>query len=166
MIIKNIIRFILLIGVQVIILNKVNFSGYIDPYLYVLFVLLLPFATRKSVLLLLAFLTGAAVDVFSHTHGVHTASTVFLAFLRPGIIRLLSPKQEYENAKQPSIREMGVQWFYFYALLLIVAHHSLLFILESFRFNDLMTLAYRILFSSLVTLVLVLIIQYLFSAKK
>lgn len=166
MIAKNIIRFVLLTIIQVLILNKINFSGYIDPYLYVLFILLLPFSIRKGALLFLAFISGAAVDIFSHTHGVHAAASVLMAFLRPGIIRLLSPKQEYENAKEPSVRDMGLQWFYLYALLLIVAHHGMLFVLEAFRFNDPVTLLYRILFSSLVTLVMVIITQYLFNKKK
>ncbi|MGM0566184.1 MAG: rod shape-determining protein MreD [Bacteroidota bacterium] len=165
MILKNIIRFILLAGIQVLLLNRINFSGFIDPYLYVLFILLLPFSTPRGVLLLIAFATGAVIDMFSHTYGVHTAATVFLAFLRPGVIRLVSPRQEYENATAPSVAEMGLRWSYTYAALLILAHNTVLFTLEAFRFNDVIALAYRILLSSLVTLVLVLIVQYVFKGK-
>ncbi len=165
MILKNIIRFILLAGVQVLLLNRINFSGYIDPYLYVLFILLLPFSTPRGVLLIIAFATGAVIDMFSHTYGVHTAATVFMTFLRPGVIRMVSPRQEYENATEPKVSEMGLKWSYTYAAILIVAHNSALFALEAFRFNDILSLAYRILFSSLVTLVLALIVQYVFKGK-
>lgn len=165
MILKNIIRFIALTGIQVLLLNRINFSGYVDPYLYVMFILLLPFSTPRGVLLLLAFASGAVIDIFSHTYGVHTAATVFLAFLRPGVIRLVSPKQEYESAVAPGIAEMGLRWSYIYAAILILAHNSLLFTLEAFRFSDIIALVYRILLSSLVTLVLVLVIQYVFKGK-
>lgn len=166
MAVKNIIRFLLLVAVQVIILNKINFTGYVDPYLYVFFILALPFNTPKGSLLLIGFFTGAVIDVFSHTYGVHAAATTLMAFARPGIIRMVSKKQEYETAHEPGISEMGLRWFYFYSSALIILHHGMLFTLEAFSFNHLVLLAYRIILNSVITLVLVFIVQYLFPKRK
>ena len=165
MILKNIIRFIALTGIQVLLLNRIDFSGYIDPYLYVMFILLLPFSTPRGVLLLLAFAAGAVIDVFSHTYGVHAAATTLMAFLRPGVIRLVSKKQEYEIAKEPSVAEMGMRWFYLYSILLVLPHHTLLFFLETFGFEDMITLAYRIMLNTIITLLIIFIMQFLFPSK-
>lgn len=166
MTINNIIRFIILVAVQVIILNKINFSGYVDPYLYVFFILVLPFSIPRGALLLLGFFTGAVIDVFSHTYGVHAAATTFMAFARPGVIRMVSKKQEYETASAPGISEMGLRWFYFYSLVLILLHHTVLFVLEAFSLDHLILLAYRIVLNAVVTLALVFIVHYLFPSRK
>lgn len=166
MYLKHIIRFILLLLIQVIILNKVNLHGYIDPYLYVLFILLLPFETPRWLLLILAFFTGGGIDIFSNTGGIHAAATTLMAFARPGVIRLVSKKAEFESNSEPCIADMGNKWFYLYSLHLILLHHAALFLLEVFKLNDLIALLYRIALSSLVTLALVLITQYLFPKRK
>ncbi|MCU0363051.1 MAG: rod shape-determining protein MreD, partial [Bacteroidales bacterium] len=50
--------FLLLILAQVLVFNNIQFSGFINPYVYVLFILLLPLAVPGWLLLLLAFITG------------------------------------------------------------------------------------------------------------
>ena len=166
MYLKHIIRFILLLLIQIIILNKVNLHGYIDPYLYVLFILLLPFETPRWLLLIMAFFTGGVMDIFSNTGGIHAAATTLMAFARPGVIKLVSKKAEFEPNSEPCIVDMGNKWFYLYSLNLILLHHAALFLLEVFKLNHPIALLYRIALSTLVTLVLVLITQYLFPKRK
>ncbi len=165
MYLKHIIRFVLLILIQIIILNNVNLHGYIDPYLYVLFILLLPFETPRWLLLVLAFFTGGVMDIFSNTGGIHAAATTLMAFARPGIIKLVSKKSEFEHGSEPCITDMGNKWFYLYALYLVFLHHAALFILEVFKLNEPISLLYRIALSTLVTLIIILITQYLFPKR-
>lgn len=88
-IIKIIFRFILLVLVQVLLFNKIRFAGFINPFVYPLFILLLPVRIPKTLLLLLSFITGLTIDIFSDTMGMHAAATVFLGYLRPAILKLL-----------------------------------------------------------------------------
>ena len=90
-ILQNLFRFIFLILVQVWVLNHVQWNGYINPYIYVLFVLLLPLETPSWLVMVLAFVSGATMDMFSNTGGIHAAASVFTAFARPGESVLLSP---------------------------------------------------------------------------
>ncbi len=163
---RNIIRFIVLVLIQVIILNNINFRGYLDPYLYVLFILLLPFNTPNWLLLVSSFLIGFFVDLFSQSLGMNTAASVFMAFLRPGVLRLLSPGREYEAGVNPGISDLGFRWFLSYALILIFLHHLLLFILEAFGFADFFSTIYRVVINTLFTTMLVLLSQFLFYRKK
>lgn len=159
---KNILRFFILILLQVLILNKINLDGYINPYLYVYFILLLPFETPGWLLLISSFLLGMGVDMFSGTPGMHAASSVLMAFFRPMIIRSIASKKEYEAGMQPSIRDLGFRWFFTYALILIFIHNFAFFYIEVFRFSDFFGTLQRVIYSTIFTLLLVLLTQYLF----
>ncbi|MDD3744123.1 MAG: rod shape-determining protein MreD, partial [Lentimicrobiaceae bacterium] len=74
--VKDILRFIVLVAVQVLILNQIDFGGYIDPALYLLFILLLPFEVPGWLLLIASFSLGFCIDIFSHSIGLHAAASV------------------------------------------------------------------------------------------
>ncbi len=159
---RYIISFILLLTLQILVLNNIQLSGFINPYLYVLFILILPFETPKWMLLLLAFILGMVVDLFSHTPGMHTSATVFMAFLRPYVLEFFSPRDGYETETYPILRYYGLNWFLKYITILVLAHHLFLFYVEVFRFSDFFLTLGRALASSVFTIILVLISQYFY----
>lgn len=163
---KNIIRFVVLILVQVFILNNVQLGGYINPYLYVMFILLLPFETPGWLLLGLAFLLGFTVDVFSTTMGMHTAACVFMAYFRPLVLRSVASRQDYEPGIEPGIKDLGFQWFFSYSLFLVFIHHLIFFFLESFRFSEFFPTLLRVLLSVAFSMLLIIVTEYLFKKKK
>ncbi len=158
---RNIFRFVLLVLVQVFIFNNIQFSGYINPYVYVLFILLLPFETPGWLLLTLAFLLGFSIDILSGTLGMHTAATVFMAFLRPFVLQVFSPRDGYETGTYPRVHYYGFNWFLKYAAILILAHHLVLFYLEIFRFSDFFSTLLRVLLSTVLSLTLIMLSQYI-----
>jgi len=163
---KNIVRFLILVLIQVFVLNNIRINGYINPYLYILFILLLPFETPGWLLLTSSFLLGLVIDLFSHTPGMHAAAAVFMAFCRPGLIRFISGTKGIEPGMEPGIRDMGFRWFFLYSLVLILLHHLLFFFLEVFRFTEFLQTFYRALLSTLSSLILVLLVEYLFIRRK
>jgi hypothetical protein len=165
-IIRNIIRFILLVGVQVLIINNIELGRFINPFLYVLFIIILPFETPKWLVLLSAFLIGITMDMFTDTGGMHAAACVFMGYIRPGILKLFSPRDGYEFGTQPTVQYLGIPWFLSYAGILIFAHHLILFFLEIFRFSEFFSTFFRVIISSIFTLILVIVTQYLFYRKK
>ena len=76
--IRNILRFFTVILLQVLLLDNVQLGGYLSPYFYVIFIILLPFESPKWLLLCLAFLLGLSVDLFNGTPGMHAAASVFM----------------------------------------------------------------------------------------
>lgn len=155
-------RFVVFILLQGLVLNHINISGYLNPLLYVMFVLLLPFDMSKQWVLVWAFITGFAVDIFSGTPGMHAASLVFVAFLRPFLINALSRQDDLEYGAKPTLQNMGFRWVFFYSVILVVIHHTVFFFIESFRLSEFFQIITRSLISSLMTLVLIIFIQYLF----
>lgn len=161
-----IVRYIALVLVQVFILNKIQLSGYINPYLYILFILILPVDIPRWILLSSAFFLGLSIDFFSGILGVHAAASVFIAYVRPGLIRMIGLKDDTEPGTEPSIRNFGFLWFFTYSAIMVFMHHSALFFIEVFRFREIFMVISRILLSSLATLVLIILTQYLFYKKR
>lgn len=155
-------QFIVLVLVQTVLLNNIRLGGYINPYIYILFIILLPVRIPKSLLLVLSLVLGLCIDTFSNTLGLHAAATVFLGFVRPGILRMLSPREGYEAEARPLISQMGLQWFLIYCSLLVFLHHLVLFYLEIFRLEEFFSTLWRVVFSTAVTIVFILISQFLF----
>ena len=161
-ILKHIIRFVVLITIQVLVLNNVLFMGYINPYIYILFLLILPFDTPRWLILFLAFCLGISVDAFQNTMGLHSFSCVLIAYCRRLILHFLLP--QLKNKKQSylefSLQEFGLQRALIYTSSLVFIHHFSLFILEAFQL-ELLSVFLRTLGSSIVSVTLLIIIQYL-----
>ena len=160
-IIRNSFRFALLVVLQLFVLNNVQFSGLVNPYLYVLFILLLPFEISGWLMLILGFILGMVIDVASSTIGYHTIATVFMAYCRFHLLRFIAPRGGYESGMTPSLQSLGFSWYFKYAAILTTVHHFALFWVESFRFNDLFPATLRALASSIFTVLLIFIYQFL-----
>lgn len=152
--------FVSLVLVQVLILNQVQFSGFFNPYIYVLFILLLPTNTPKYALLILGFILGFVIDVFTNTLGVHSAATVFMAFIRPGILRLISNRED-DRGDYPGLNHSSPGWFITYVVMMVFIHHFILFYLEVYTFSNFFTTFYRIILSTLFSSVVIVLSQFL-----
>ncbi len=162
---NNIIRFIALILFQVLIISNVHLqiSFYINPYIYPLFILLLPMQLPKWAVILASFFTGIAIDTFLNTAGFHAASCVLIGYLRPYILQLLTPRNGYEADDQPTIKYLGFTWFITYATLILLIHHLIYFFIEVHAFNEIGRTFFKILISLFFSLSLILLIEIIVS---
>ncbi len=162
---RYLLSFIAIVLVQVLVLNNLNLGGYVNPWLYVLFILILPVETPKWLLLVFGFITGLIMDAFLNTIGMHASATVFLAFLRPIFLRFLAPRDGYEPGSLPVPSHFGFGWFLKYALVSVTTHHLFLFIVEAFTFENFFVTLWKSILSSLVTIMVIMIAQ-LFSSRE
>lgn len=135
-VVKYVLVFIGLILFQGLILNNIELGGYVNPFLYVLFILALPFEMPNWVVLLLAFILGVFIDSFTSTMGMHTSATVFMTFCRAYLLKLIEPRGGYEFNAKPTIQDMGFVWYLLYASILVLVHHLFLFYIESFKLTQ------------------------------
>ena len=157
---QNILRFLILVLLQVLVLNNIQFLGFINPYIYILFILSLPVRLPRWVALLLAFALGLTIDIFSNTPGIHASATVLVAFLRNGIINLFITIDEGNNPT-PSYYTFSVGAYVKYVVFMVFIHHTALFIMEAFSFAHFWLMLAKIILSSAVTILLILGIQSL-----
>ncbi len=165
-ILANLVRFVVLVFIQVLLLKNANYFDLSTPFLYILFLLLLPFETPNWLLFVLAFLTGISIDAFYDTAGVNAAACTVLALVRIVFINLTVEKQNFDTEAEPKLGIMGFRWFFFYTVTLTLFHHFTLLLFEAFSFSDLGYVLIRFLLSSVFTIFLVLIAEFMFFRKK
>lgn len=152
--------FVSLVLFQVLIFNQVQFSGFVNPYVYVLFILLLPQSSPRYVLLILAFIIGLTIDIFSNTLGIHAAASVFIGYLRPLVIRVISNREE-DRSEYPGLHQNKFRWFVYYVSIMVVLHHSFLFYIEVFTLANFFSTLYRVFLSSVFSIFVIVLSQFL-----
>jgi len=161
----NIFRWIVLLFVQIFLLRNLNFYSLPTPFLYVLFILVLPFGIPNLLLFCIAFGTGLALDAFYDTLGVHTTACVALAFVRILFISVSVNRDAFDEP-EPSLGNMGFKWFSFYTVICILVHHLVVFFLEAFKFTAILYTLGRCLVSVIFTLFTILLVEFIFHNRK
>lgn len=160
----NIVRFVILLLLQVVLCNQINFLGYINPYIYIIFIFLFPVREDRLILLLVSFMLGMLVDLFSDSGGVHAAAAVSLAYVRPILLKSsFGMLYEHQTIKFSST-EIGS--LITYISFGTVIHHLILFSLEIFNISNILLILKKALFSSIFTIILSILIIILFSRKR
>jgi rod shape-determining protein MreD len=160
----NIARFILLLAAQIIIFNKFNFLGYINPFPYILFIILYPVNGNKYGLLAASFFLGLTMDLFCNSGGVHAAACLMLAYFRPSIFKFsFGLSYEYQTVR---LNDTLTPERFSFILLAVIIHHLTLFVLEVFTFEYLWDIILRTIVSTLFTILICILIIYLIKPSK
>tara|TARA_B100001142_G_C14276797_1_gene633146 strand:- start:99 stop:602 length:504 start_codon:yes stop_codon:yes gene_type:complete len=162
--IKYILLLPLFVLIQVLILNEILFFTYINPYLYLALILSWPLKTPKWILLIYAFVLGFFIDLFGGSLGFHSTATTFIAFIKPTIARITIPHNILGDTDKITLKKIGSKPFIIFTFIIIIIHNAILFVLEHLHINFHITA--KIIASSLVTLILILILELLNSSKK
>jgi len=156
--VKVLIYFVLFVSVQVIVLNNINLFRIATPFLYLYIILKIPVNVNRTSIIAISFLLGIVIDVFSNTLGIHAAACSLAGMIRNPLMYSFSGKEFAEDAS-PSYRTLGTVAFMKYVIVLVVAHHILLFLIESIALFDPVFLIFRIFANVFLTVLFVLIIE-------
>ena len=164
-IINNIIRFVLLIALQILLLNELPF-GRVYIMVYPLCILLLPVFTPRITVLFLSFFTGLIIDVFSNGGGLHAATLTLIGYLRSYVLDTFQPRSGWDKLDVPNLSQQGVTWFFYYSLILFSIHHFLYFLLEVFSFANFFSTIFKTISSLIGSLIVVWSISFFFKHDK
>jgi len=153
--------FVVLITLQLLLFNNIEFSGYVNPFVYIMFILILPVSIPSWILLLLSFLTGFVIDIFSGTMGVHVFATVLAGFVRPWALSLNVTTEVSDHDMSPSSYKSGLRWFLIYIVIVVLVHHLALFYIEIFTFRNFFHTLLRVLLSTAVTAFFIVIFDFI-----
>lgn len=154
--------FILIVLIQGLVVNNIQLSEYINPLIYPVMILMLPFELNVLVSLLVAFALGISVDAFSNTFGLNASASLIIGYLRPTILNLIKPRDGYDPVLLPSIHDMGKLWFLTYATVLLFIHHLWFFLIEFLRFDQILHILLKTVASTALSLLLIVLFQYIF----
>ncbi|HAT64621.1 MAG TPA: rod shape-determining protein MreD [Flavobacteriaceae bacterium] len=159
----NTARFLVLILIQVVLLDHINFLGYVNPYLYIFFILMYPLTGNKSLLILLSFLLGLSIDMFSNSGGIHAGASVFIAWIRPLVLKYsFGVSYEYNTVK---INTASFSQQLVFIVSMVFIHHLVLFTLEIFNTSQILFILKSTLFSGIFTTIIIFCTLYLFGKK-
>jgi hypothetical protein len=160
----NIARFVLLLAAQVLIFNRIDLFGFINPLPYILFIILYPVNGNKSGLLIASFFLGLLMDMFCNSGGVHASACLILAYVRPSIFKFsFGLSYEYQTVK---LNDVLTPERFSFILIAVVIHHSILFVLEVFTVNFLFDILLRTILSTIFTIITSIIIIYIIKPSK
>lgn len=166
----NSIRFIVLLTTQILIFNNIDLFGFINPYPYILFILLFPSDSNRATLYLSSFFLGLFVDMFENSGGVHAAACLILAFARPNLLKFafgISYQYHTINLVERVTKDLFKKFEVItYLVLSVLIHHCVLFSLEILRFNFFWEILLRTLLSSICTIVVSIVLIYLIKPSK
>ena len=161
----HIFRFLIFVLIQSLVLNSLEIGLGIQLMIYPLFIVLLPFETSLPILLLVAFVMGFSIDSISNTFGLHTSSLLVVAYLRPFVFNMFSPRDGYDTLKEASIFEMGQRWFISVFGILILIQHLWFFTLEMFNISETLYVLQKTMLSAPLSFLLCILLQVIFVSK-
>ena len=166
-ILKNSIRFVLFLLIQIIILNEVPpLHQFITPYLYFTFLLWLPFGTNRLTMTIIGFLLGFSLDIFTNTPGLHAAAATLVGYIRPTVLNILLAQETSEEVnKEPSVGTMGWGPFLIYVFILTIIHHFYLVLLEWLQFGNFTYFIGKVVATSLMSVLLILLVELLMNRR-
>jgi len=134
-------------------------------FVYIGFLLLLPLQVSSITLIVVAFFSGLLVDIFYNTPGINASSSVFIGFIRPFWLSLITPRGGYEDVDIPRLKTLGFSWFITYSAPLIFIHHLTLFIVEAGDLINFWFVINKTIFSTIYTTGILVLSQYMFYAR-
>ncbi len=161
---RGVAGFVVLVLLQVVVFNNINLFGYVNPYVYLFFILIYPFNKNRTLFIVVAFLLGLTVDMFMDSGGINAIACLVIAYIRPVVLRS-SFGISYEYNTIRLTETSGIERLTYVALM-TVTHHLVLFLLESFNMGLILSVLKKTLFSSIFTIVLCLSFIILFSRKR
>lgn len=156
-------RFVLLILFQVLLFSQIDFLGYINPYVYILFIALYPVKNNRILFLFLSFLLGVIIDVFMDSGGINATASLIIAFVRPAVLKF-SFGAVYEHNVLKFNNVNFVQKVAYLAILIAI-HHFFYFLMTFFNISKIILILKNTLFSGIFTLILCVLITTIFSPK-
>ena len=167
-VVSNILRFLVLLLVQVIICQRISLFGYMTPALFLLALYLLPLELPLSLQYIIGFATGFVVDAFAHTLGYSCFSCTLLMFLRPYVVRMLNGANnvKFENIDRPVPGVKDFRWIFLYTLILTSVYEIVSVLLGTMTFKNFGHTLLVIIGNTLFSVFVILCVEYIFHPRE
>lgn len=165
-ILENTLLFVVVVLLQVFLFDNLQVGAYINIFVYIAFVIMLPMETNSSLVLILAALLGVTMDIFMGTPALNTISTTLVAFCRPTMLNFFVGKDEVNAGGVPNINRIGMAKFIRYSFVLVLIHSASFFMFESMSLAGIGFFILRILLSAICSIIAVYFCQLLFVVNR
>lgn len=165
LVLSNIISFIGLLLLQVLVFNHINLFGFVNPLIYIAWIFLFPVRKSITLFLILSFLLGISVDLFSDSGGINAAASVFIAFIRLPFLKAILKKSGFDYLLF-NLRAIPFSKYLLFISTLTFIHHLIVFSLAYFSFQDYYPILKNTLVTSFFTILIIILGMALFTKKR
>ena len=156
---REIIYFIAFVLLQTLVISRIHLFGIVTPFVYIYVIMKFRIDLARSGLIVLSFLLGLIIDIFSNTLGLHAAACTLTGFIRNPLLHQFVDIKELPDRSIPSYRLFGFGKYIRYTLILVTVHHIILFLIESFSFYQPWLVFIRMISSILLSSLLIFIFE-------
>ena len=160
-----ILKFLILIPAQALIFNNLVLFDVAVPFVFIYLIVSMPITWSTNATLLIGFLTGMAVDIFSDTLGMNALACTLLAFLQKPVFHLYVQRDEDLGGLKPSARSMGPAEYMKYLITMVVLYCCCIFLIDAFAVFSLIHLLLCVLCSSAFTFVIIYALDSITTAR-
>jgi len=150
---------------QITLFNNIDLFGYINPYVYIIYIFVFPIRRNKTALLISSFVLGMAIDFLTNDGGIHTFSLVFIAFIRLFILKMFTGRGD-TDIEELHIKDISLSILIVWIVLLTFTHHLILFLLEEFSFNNFGSVLLKTILATTFSVILIIFGLQLFLKRK
>ena len=152
---KQLLRYALVMFLQVFLFDRLQLCGVSHPYVYVLCLLMMPVTLSRSADMIIGAIAGLIMDVFCNSLGVHTASCILLMFIRPYFLSMVVNDIDRLN-EQITSRSIGSVAFFKYVTLLVLIHHLTVFTIAAWSWRHMGFVLAQTIVSSIITIAIII----------
>lgn len=149
------IRLVLVIPLQVLLIDQLQWLGIVHPQIYILCLLMLPIRMPQWADMLIGAALGLVMDIYANSLGMHISACVAIMYFR----RLLIPRFVSESERISGdicSGSIGTIAMWQMTGILVLIHHLMIGILSAWSFAHFGMTILSILVSSLISFLLII----------
>ncbi len=146
-------QFITLILAQIIVLDNINLFGFLNPIIYILFIITYKFDQNQTLFIFLCFLLGFLIDLLTQSSGANTISCLILSYIRPFVIN--SCFKINSNMPKAYINDPNISHRLYYILSIVLIHHLIYFSIVYFDINSLILIIKYTFLTTILSIILI-----------
>ena len=157
-------RFLFFSLLQGLVFNNFDFFDIYDPYVCLVFIITFPIKVNKITFMMISFIFGFILDLYSNSLGINTAACLSVAFLRSYILNFVFGSfYDPHGIKliKNYVLESTFSQKFLYITTIILIHHLILFSLEVFSFQFISLILFKTLITSLISLIFCITFIYI-----
>ena len=157
-------RFLFFSLLQGLIFNNFDFFDIYDPYVCLVFIITFPIKVNKITFMMISFIFGFTLDLYSNSLGINTVACLSVAFLRSYILNFVFGSfYDPHGIKliKNYVLESTFSQKFLYITTIILIHHLILFSLEVFSFQFISLILFKTLITSLISLIFCITFIYI-----
>lgn len=164
---------IIILLVQVLVLDDIHIHAFsilgvpiFSVMLYPLAIIILPVHLHHWIVMIIAFVLGIVVDLFSNTPGLHASALVLMAYIRPYLLNLFFQQNIKElGTISPTLFQMGFKSFFLYLFFTISIHHVWYYLFQIWSLGNVHIVIIKSIVSIILTMMLCIFTQLIFAKR-